>query len=182
MPIIANSDYIPKDLIGFNEALTSKNTGSGVHFFIDDYQFERIWREPDRYLTIIKRFDGMLTPDFSLYADMPISLQIYNTYRSRFIGQYYQLNEVDVLPTVGWSDYRSFDFCFNGLQTGGTVAVSTVGCMKNKNARKLWRDGFDEMNKRLKPKTIIIYGQEMETETDAEIIYFKNKIIERARL
>lgn len=34
-------------LIGFNELLTCKHPESaGVHFFLDDYQFERFWRQP----------------------------------------------------------------------------------------------------------------------------------------
>lgn len=36
-------------LIGFNELLTCKHPESaGVHFFLDDYQFERFWRQPQR--------------------------------------------------------------------------------------------------------------------------------------
>lgn len=32
-------------LIGFNELLTCKHPeNAGVHFFLDDYQFERFWR------------------------------------------------------------------------------------------------------------------------------------------
>lgn len=34
-------------LIGFNELLTCKHPeNAGVHFFLDDYQFERFWRMP----------------------------------------------------------------------------------------------------------------------------------------
>ena len=41
-------------LIGFNELLTCKHPESaGVHFFLDDYQFERFWRQPQRYLAAL---------------------------------------------------------------------------------------------------------------------------------
>ena len=43
MPIIRNDNFIPEDLIGFNYAKTSKNKDCGVHFYVDDYQFERVW-------------------------------------------------------------------------------------------------------------------------------------------
>lgn len=34
-------------LIGFNEVITCKHPeNAGVHFFLDDYQFERFWRQP----------------------------------------------------------------------------------------------------------------------------------------
>ena len=29
--------------------------GKGVHFFINDYQFERVWNNPDRYIEPSKR-------------------------------------------------------------------------------------------------------------------------------
>ena len=44
-------------LIGFNELLTCGGTdGAGVHFYIDDYQFERFWRSPERYLRALLAF------------------------------------------------------------------------------------------------------------------------------
>lgn len=49
MPFIKKTEHIPDKLIGFNEAISSKNYQSGIHMFIDDYQFERIWNTPKRY-------------------------------------------------------------------------------------------------------------------------------------
>ena len=46
IPTIRNDNYIPKELIGFNYAKSSKNKDVGIHFYIDDYQFERIWNSP----------------------------------------------------------------------------------------------------------------------------------------
>ena len=44
-------------LIGFNELLTCKHPESaGVHFFLDDYQFERFWRQPERYLNALAEY------------------------------------------------------------------------------------------------------------------------------
>ena len=57
---------------GFNFALTDKHPeGKGVHFFIHDYQFERIWQRPVRYTEFLKKFSFCLTPTFSTYLDMP---------------------------------------------------------------------------------------------------------------
>ena len=43
-------------LIGFNELLTCKHPeNAGVHFFLDDYQFERFWRMPERYLYALEK-------------------------------------------------------------------------------------------------------------------------------
>lgn len=49
MPIIKACDYVPNDLIGFNYAKSTDKTDCGVHFFIDDYQFERQSKQQDRW-------------------------------------------------------------------------------------------------------------------------------------
>lgn len=43
--------------IPFNYALSAKDRASkGVHFYCDDYQFERVWRNPDKYVTSMCHF------------------------------------------------------------------------------------------------------------------------------
>lgn len=85
MPVIKKTLHIPNELIGFNEAISSKHYQSGIHMFIDDYQFERIWNTPERYVNVLKQYDCVLTPDFSLYMDMPRAMKVWNIYRSRSI-------------------------------------------------------------------------------------------------
>jgi len=66
--------------IGFNYVLSDNNPeGKAVHFFVDDYQFERLWRNPERYVDRLKKYACVLTPDFSPYADMPMATQKYST-------------------------------------------------------------------------------------------------------
>lgn len=56
-----------------------------------------------------------------------------------------------VIPTVGWAGEESFEFCFDGLPKGGTVAVSTVGVMNNKDAKEIFRRGMEEMIRQVEP-------------------------------
>ncbi|MGQ7329867.1 DUF4417 domain-containing protein, partial [Streptococcus suis] len=79
----------------------------------------------------LTEFDCVLTPDFSLYQDMPIAMQIWNVYRSRLIGQMMQNYGCTVIPTVSWSRHESFVFCFDGLPRNATLAVSTIGVKKS---------------------------------------------------
>lgn len=53
MPVLEPCDMIPDDLIGFNYARTAKDTDCGLHFYIDDYQFQRVWNRPQNYLTLL---------------------------------------------------------------------------------------------------------------------------------
>ena len=100
----------------------------------------------------------MLTPDFSLYIDFPVALQIYNHYRKHFIGAYLQSIGVKVFPTIAWSDENSYTWCFDGEPIGGCVAVSSVGTQADADSKRLFMRGYDAMLERLNPETIIFYG------------------------
>lgn len=122
-------------LIGFNELLTCKHPESaGVHFFLDDYQFERFWRQPQRYLAALAKCPLVIGPDFSLYTDFPAPLQRWNHYRNQLLTAWLQQQGVCAIPAAGWADDASFDWCFDGISPGGAVAVSTVGCLMTSTA------------------------------------------------
>ena len=75
--------YSADQVIGFNYAKTCKNpVNTGVHFFLDDYQFSRLWTNPGAYIELLRRFKFVFTPDFSLYADYPKAVQIFASYKS----------------------------------------------------------------------------------------------------
>ena len=148
------------EFIGFNYASGCKDRADkGVHFFVDDYQFNRLWTNIDRYVEMLRQFRYVMTPDFSTYTDFPKAIQIYNHYRKHWVGAYLQEAGVKVIPTISWSTPDSFEWCFDGEPVGGTVAVSSVGCMNGKAKRGLFLAGYEEMIKRLQPESIIFYGK-----------------------
>lgn len=182
MPIIKNNNFIPKDIIGFNYAKTSKEKNIGIHFYLDDYQFERLWNKPEDYINILEQYDCIFSPDFSLYMDMPMAMKIWNIYRSRLIGQYYQNKGIKVIPTLSWAEKETFGFCFDGIPQGSIVSISTIGVKKNKEALKIWKNGVDELIKRIKPSTILIYGGKLDYDYgNIKVIYYENKITERMK-
>ena len=160
MPIVEPCNYIPDRLIGFNYVRTTKETDCGVHFFIDDYQFERLWNDPETNIEYLKQFQCALTPDWSLYMDMPMAMKVWNVYRSRLIGQLMQDAGIQVIPTLSWAQRETYQFCFDGIMPGGVVAVSTVGVMRDEEAKDVWADGMKEALKRLKPSCVLCYGSE----------------------
>jgi hypothetical protein len=131
------------DWIGFNYAKSCKNPSEkGVHFFLDDYQFCRLWSNIDRYIPMLQRFRYVMSPDFSTYTDFPKVMQIYNHYRKHWCAAYMQEAGIQVIPTISWSTPDSYDWCFDGEPEGGTVAVSSVGCMNNKEKRRCFWQGM----------------------------------------
>lgn len=149
------------EFIGFNYARGNcKNPeDKAVHFFLDDYQFNALWINVDRYVEKLIRFRYVLTPDFSTYIDFPKAIQIYNHYRKHWVGAYLQEAGCKVIPTISWSTLDSYDWCFDGEPEGGTVAVSSVGCMNEKAKKELFLSGYNAMIDRLHPESIIFYGK-----------------------
>lgn len=147
------------DWIRFNHALQEQSRRNlGVHFFLDDYLFQRIWNDPTRYALFLRDFKAALTPDFSMFTDYPKAVNVYNHWRKHLLGAYWQCFGCKVIPSIGWIDRDSYSWCFSGEPEGGTVAVSSVGVMKNRDARKLFVDGYREMMTRLQPDKIIFFG------------------------
>jgi hypothetical protein len=144
--------------IGFNYALSEKEPeNKGVHFFVDDYQFERIWNRPNQYTEILSRFKAVIAPDFSPFGDMPLATQIFNHYRKHWVARYWQMNDLTVVPCIRAStDPRSMDFYLDGEPSGGVVAISSMWASTSPEALK---NEFDQMVKRLKPIAIIVYGK-----------------------
>lgn len=179
MPIIKNNNYIPDDLIGFNYAKSCKERNCGVHFYVDDYQFERVWNCPERYVELLWEYDCVLSPDFSLYLDMPMPMKIWNIYRSRQIGAFFQSRGIKVIPTISWAEPETFEFCFQGIPKGSIVSVSTIGVKEKKTALDIWNAGMREMIKRIEPCAIVIYGGKLDFDYgDIKVVYFENKVTE----
>lgn len=146
-------------LVPFNVIMSSDNKDRWMHFFIDDYQFERVYRQPTAYLSLFRKVRGIVTPDFSLYRDMPRAMQIWNCYRSRAVARFLQRLGLHIVPTVSWSDRESFLWCFDGIERGSAVAISTNGTMESIETREAFLDGFYEMVHVLDPCQIVVVGR-----------------------
>lgn len=88
---IRMKDNVTVDFIGLNEAHTvpkSKRSEKIVHHFLADYLFERVWSRLEDNTEYLKQFKAVLSPDFSLYTDMPLALQIFNHYKKMAVSQY----------------------------------------------------------------------------------------------
>ena len=179
MPTLSKTTYIPDELIGFNYMKTSENKNVGIHCFVDDYQFERLWNNPYKYIDDIMDYNCILTPDFSLYMDMPMPMKIWNVFRSRLLGQFWQDLDIEIIPTVSWAEPETFEFCFDGIAENSVVAISTIGVKKDKNF-KIWVDGMNAMIERIKPSTILVYGGKVDFDYKGiDVRYYDNQVTER---
>ena len=140
IPCIKPESSIPQKLIPFSKAVGGTDYNCFVHFYEDDANFERLWNNPQKYLPVLHKYKGVITPDFSLYRDMPLVMQQWNTYRSRAIGHWLQENGIPVIPR------------------NSTIAVGSHGCIKLLQERPYFINGLDYAVRKLRPKIVIVYG------------------------
>ncbi|MBP5461858.1 MAG: DUF4417 domain-containing protein [Lachnospiraceae bacterium] len=149
----------PYNMIRINEARHFPMPSQvGIQFYAYDYQILRLWERPDFYMETFRKFRFMLTPDFSMYTDWPLAVNIYNHYRKHWLGAYWQKHGMRIIPTIGWSDEASYEWCFDGDPVGGMVSVSSVGTQNDETAKRLFLSGFKEMLVRLRPSGVLFYG------------------------
>lgn len=185
MPTLEPVDFVPKRMMGFNYAKTSTDFEATLHFYIDDYQFERIWNRPLEYLPLMAKFDACLTPNFSVYLDYPEAAKIWNTWRGRLLGQVMQDYGITTVPIVYWSDERSYDWAFDGLPENSTLSLNDFHRGETQ-AREYWDKGVEELIRRKSPKRILLFGTTKEKKCDfdfgdIEVIYYQNENYKRMR-
>lgn len=158
--------------VGFNYVLSDKNPkGKAVHFFLDDYQFERLWNNPEKYVEKLKKYEAVASPDFSPYGNMPLATQIFNHYRKHWVARYLQERGVKIIPTIrASSDKRSLEFYLDGEPKGGIVIISSMWT-NTKEELDIFKEEYNTMYKTLKPSKIYLYGKNIEgLEGNIEIV------------
>lgn len=94
-------------------------------------------------------------------------------FRNRWCGAYWASRGIRVIPSVNWGDEATFDFCFDGIEQGSVVAVSTYMASEhgNRKDQKEWfLKGYKEMLMRIKPEKIICYNTPF-PEMEGDIVY-----------
>lgn len=150
----------------------SIDTNSLVSMFVDDYILERYWNNPEKYIEYYKKARYVMSPDFSLLIGMPEPMLRWNVYRNRLVGYIWQSNGLNVIPTVGWADAESFEYCFSGVKKYSAVAISNTGCI-NEVSKKCFDEGLSRMIDTIKPRSIIFQCNKKYKSTykDTEFIF-----------
>ena len=168
IPVIHNNAeiIIPQGMVPFSERNKSKDKKDFVCFYEHDIKFRNILTATKEQIEDLKRFPGVISPDCSLYRDMPLVLQMMNVYLNRQVGHYLQAQGIYVIPNIRWGDERSYTrliptelpFAFLGVEKGGIYSIGTYGCCKTTENKHYLREGLRSFIKEIKPKIILVYG------------------------
>ena len=160
IPMLMNLDnvQIPRDLVPFGKLNTCRDKRKYVHFYQHDKEFSRVLTATNKYLEVIKTYDGIITPDCTMMIGQSPCLQQANTYMNRAVGFYMQKNGIPVIPNIRWSDETSFEYCFLGVHKGMIVSISTHGCITSREERRMFKTGVNAMLDEICPSAVLVHG------------------------
>lgn len=158
--IIIPSGYVPYSRIDYET-----DFDKFVAFYENDVNFAEVLTDIDNVIEKVKKFKGVVSPDFSLYVNSPLTAQIANVYRNRTIAYAFQKAGIYVICNIRWGDQRSYTtnflpekFAFLGAPKNTIVSVGTYGCMRKHVDKLRFREGLRIMIKELKPTHVLVYG------------------------
>ena len=61
-----------------------------------------------------------------------------------------------VIPTITWGTPSSYEFCFDGVEQGSVVAVSTYA---REDIKEGFMPGYNKMLEAIHPSVILCYGE-----------------------
>lgn len=160
LPQLEATQALPHDVISFNERRgVSHPENHWVDFFIDDALFENFWNHPEMSFENLRKFEGIISTDYSLFPELLPGQIIWNCTRNRVITYYLQQNGFTVIPVASWCTVEDFEWCFDGLPDNSSIAVSTNGCMSSPYGKRIFLLGVQELQKKKHPSHLIVCGR-----------------------
>ncbi|MFE9742939.1 DUF4417 domain-containing protein [Streptomyces sp. NPDC006477] len=146
-----------------------------AYFYTEDFHFESVYTDPRKNTKKILNL-GMryaIMPNYSVNPDDPIAKWIWASYRSFFVGRYFQEAGIKVIPDIqyGTAD-EALDITLLGIpENAGVVATQLQNARGDQTRIRTTARLLKESEDRLGFQNIIVYGH-----TDAD------RILERAKL
>jgi hypothetical protein len=160
IPKIEACTQVPLRLISFSEArgLRKPDPEAWVHFYEDDYRFSRLWNDPGRYSRWLAHFAGVVSPDFSVYRNMPVAQKIAHTYRNQLLGARMQADGFNVIANIRLSGRESIPYALAGASRHSTVALGLNGCIQDRENRRHVVEEVRIVCDELVPAHLVVYG------------------------
>lgn len=114
--------------------------------------------EIDALIQEMKEYAFVVCPDYSVYGNFPIYKQIDAMARSREVGFVLQDRGVKVVVNFRATHEWSYEAALSGLSVGQTVAIGSLGALRDKESRKLLKDSVAVLSECVCPKIVFIYG------------------------
>ncbi len=180
------SKTVPQKIMPFSKAITFQGDLSTtfICFFSPDKTFERIRRNPRKYLPFFKKTAGIIGFDFSIHDDMPIIKQKAQINDNLSLTYFYGNNGVPIIPNLRCGIDELLPEFLEAIPKHSMIAIGTHGFSKKKREQCEWFCFLEKSIEVLKPSTVIAYGPQcgktLESFTEStNFIFFEPWISQR---
>ncbi len=162
-PILENymiSKSVPINIMPFNKAITYRGDLSEtfICFFEPDDTFERVRRNPRRYLSFFRRTAGIIGFDFSVHSDMQVIKQKSQMNDNLSLSYFYGKQGIKLIPNIRCGIDELIPEYLETIPKHSMIAIGTHGFVKTKQERYEWYCFLENIIKELEPSKIIVYG------------------------
>lgn len=129
-----------------------------IYFYSPDGVFERVRRNPKKYVEFFKRCKGIIGFDFSVHSDMPVVKQKSQMNDNLSLSFYYGNNGVLLFPNCRGGADSINDEYLNAFPKHTYIALGVHGFVKLIEQKHEWRVWIGTVIKKLEPKGFIVIG------------------------
>lgn len=160
IPIEYISSSIPLDIMPFNKAINYQGDLSKtfICFFSPDASFERVRRNPQRYVNFFKRTAGIIGFDFSIHSDMQLIKQKAQINDNLSLSYYFGTKGIPIIPNLRCGIDELLPEFLSAIPKNSIVAIGTHGFVKGKQEQYEWYCFIERIIDELHPSTIVVYG------------------------
>lgn len=154
------SKSIPQKIMPFSKAITFKGNlrNTFICFFSPDKTFERIRRNPRKYVHFFKRTAGIIGFDFSIHDDMPMIKQKAQINDNLSLTYFYGKNNIPIIPNIRCGQDELLPELLSAIPKHTIIAIGTHGFCKEIREQCEWYCFLERIIKELEPTTIVVYG------------------------
>lgn len=154
------STEVPKKIMPFQKAISYQGDLSDTYIctYSPDETFERVRRNPKRYLDFFRRTAGLIGFDFSIHTDMNLIKQKAQMNDNLSLTYYFGSQGIKVIPNIRCGVDELLPEFLSAIPRKTLIAVGTHGFIKYKYEKYEWYCFLEKVLPELEPSGVIVYG------------------------
>ena len=153
---------------------TTMTCGVCPCFYTADRNFERAWSNPRAFSKTLMRYSYVLSPDFSVYLDMPRPMQLASILKNKALAAWWQECGLNVIPSVSWTTVEHIEEDLEGWPKHSVIAINSTRLGRDRRAKHNWVEGYEATISILEPSFILRYGARQDGEKEEISRYYPN--------
>lgn len=149
----------PNKIIPFNKIYKVKNIEDYyICFYCRDVDFNKIKKNPRRYVSLLQKSKGIIGFDYSIYTDMPKIVQKKQMFDNLALTYFFGKQGIKVIPNLRYGIEEISKNFLEAIPKNKLVAIGTYGFIKTINEQNVWFEHLLKIIDEVNPKGIVIYG------------------------